>query len=631
MSTARQTASPNGGPSDARAPGGSPFTRERLIDVALGHAHADVVVRGGTLLDVHAGTVRRADVAVADGRIAAVGDVAYAAGPETETIDATGTFVTPGLVCPHVHQWHSGQNGTVFARCLLEHGTTAATDGFYGPGMVAGARGVRFFLDEVLRTPLRLLFLVPTYAYVQNRIIGQPPTPGGVTPEQMLEMLDWPETHGVEETGYEFVCRPRAERDPALLAVIERALARRLVVCGHGPALPGERELNAWMAAGFSANHEMGTVEETVQQAQLGMRTQLREGPAMRDMRQVVRAITERRLDPRAFQICADLTTAESLFEGQQDEAVREAIRCGLDPLTAIRLSTIQSAEYFGASQDVGVVAPGRFADLVLVRDRELARYEIERVVAGGRTVVERGEWTGELEQPEYPAWLYETMAAARPIGLGDLRVPADAAEGSATVRAIGISDAAMTTEERVTLPVRDGAVQADPAWAVNKIALVDRMHGTGACGAGFVVGFGMRAGAVASSINFNQGIVAVGADDASLVLAVNTVIELGGGIVVVRDGAVVAAMPTPLLGMASELPYDDARARAVAVMREWRALGCTLDSPLASIEFVCDAKYPAMRISTDGPTRVELDAHGNVDLSTLRVVPVLVEPDGAA
>src|SRR5262249_20958992 len=154
-------------------------------------------------------------------------------GPQTEVIDAGGRTVIPGLVNPHVHQWHTYHNGTVFAQGLLLHGTTGIADGVYGPGIVAGKRAVRFFLEEMLATPLKYIFLVPTLSYTQNRVLGFPVAPGSVTAEDMLEMLDWEESCGVEETGFDLLF-DRGRRDEALLAVFEKALRQRKVITGHG-------------------------------------------------------------------------------------------------------------------------------------------------------------------------------------------------------------------------------------------------------------------------------------------------------------------------------------------------------------------------------------------------------------
>lgn len=603
--------------------------REALIDVALGETPADVVITGGRMLSVHTGTFTSDGIAIKGNRIAALGDVGYTVGPDTEVLDATGQSLVPGLVSPHVHQWHSGQNGTVWAQCHLLAGTTSAADGFYGCGTIAGVRAIRFFVDEVLRTPLKLMFLVPTLCYAQTRAFGFPVTPLAPTAEETLEMLEWPEALGVEETGYELLLQPRGRRDPDMVRIVERCVALGKVVTGHGPSFPSERELNAYLAAGFTNNHEIVSVEEAARQAELGMHVLLRDGPALHDLPQAVKAVTERRLDARAFQICPDLATAKSLFEGQLDVAIRAAIRCGLDPVRAIQMSTIQPAEYFRVSEEVGVIAPGRFADILFLDD--LRDFLIQRVMADGEIVVRDGRLVKDLAQPEYPAWLYETFHVDRTFAAGDLHARAGAPAGEANVRVIGMTEESIdSVEEHHLLPVRDGVVQADRERGINKVVVLDRLHGRSEFGIGFVRGFGLRAGAIGQTINFNQCVVVVGVDDAEVACALNAIVAARGGFVAVRDGEIVAEFPTPLLGQASDLPYDEARARSEAISRAWADLGCPMESPMTQLEFVCASTMPTLRISHLGLSRVGLDDSGGLELGSYGVVSLLVDEPGS-
>ncbi len=607
------------------------LSRQELIDVALGEAPADVVVKDAVVLSVNTGTFTRDEIAIRGNRIAALGDVDYAIGPDTRIVDAGGRTVIPGLVSTHVHQWHSGQNSTVWAQAHLLAGTTAAADGFYGCGIVAGVPGIRWFVEEALRTPLKLIFLTPTYSYAQMRVLGFPPSPRGVTAEETLEMIAWPESFGLEETGFELLLQRGERHDPNILRFAERCLELGKVVTGHGPSFPSERELNAWIAAGFSNNHEIVSRREAERQAELGLQVVLRDGPAMHDLPEAARAITEGRMDSRGFTICPDLATAKSIFDGQLDVSIRAAIRSGVDVVRAIQMCTVQAAEYFRISHDVGMIAPGRFADLVFVDS--LRDLEIERVMANGEIVVEDGKLVGETPQPDYPLWLYETFDLDRRFGAADLRVPAPEGAEEALVRIIDVCEQSIDSRElHLTLPVRDGGVQADPANGVNKVVVIDRLRGDGDFGVGFVRGFGIREGAIGQTINFNQCIVAVGADDEQLAAAVNAIVDRGGAYVAVRDGEVFAELPTPLLGLAADLPYEESERRSRAVTRAWEDLGCELESPMTLLEFTCESKMPTLRISPHGLSRVALDETGTqMDLDSYALLPVLVEEDGGA
>src|SRR5581483_2598429 len=503
---------------------------------------------GGRLVDVHTGTVREEGVAIKDGRVAAVGDVDYTRGDATRVLEADGQFLVPGLVDPHLHQWHTYTNSTVFAAANLLHGTTAVCDGFYGHAILTGVRSVRFFLDELKATPVKPLFVVPTLCYSQNRFLGIPVSPNAPTIGDLHEMV------GVEETGYELLLEPE-RRDHELLAFLEAALRKRAVVSGHGAGLPSERAVNAYLAAGVANNHELVARDEARRQAELGLVALIREGASCSDVRAVAQAITADGLESRAFLLCPDVVTTEAMFDvGQQDECIRAAIRNGLTPMQAIQMSTIQPAEHLRVGHDVGLIAAGRYADVVVVDDLE--DFSIRMVIANGEPVVEDGRLLWAATQPAYPPWLYETMNVARRPTPDDFRVSADG--DRAQVRVIVVTDGSLESHEAIeTLRVVDGQVQADPERGINKIAMIDRVFGNGEIGVAFVRGFGLREGAIGTSANvFNQNVVVVGTSDEDLAAAANAIIELKGGFVAVRGGRVEADFPTPLNGIVTDLGF---------------------------------------------------------------------------
>jgi adenine deaminase len=589
-------------------------SRAALIDVAMGHAPADTIVVGGRLVDVHTGTIRPEGVAIKNGRIAAIGDVGYARGDATQVIDADGLYLVPGLVDPHLHQWHTYTNSTVFAMANLLHGTTAVVDGFYGHAILTGTRSVRFFLDELKATPVKALFVVPILCYSQNRYLGLPVSPDTPTSDELFEMLGWEETVGVEETGYDLLLEPQ-RRDEALVALLEEALRRGKVISGHGAGLPDDRAVNAFAAAGVTNNHELVAAAEAKRQAELGLMAFIREGASCADTRQVAKAITEGGLQSRAFQLCPDVVTTEAMFDvGQQDQCIRAAVRNGLTPLQAIQMSTIQPAEHFRVSHDLGLIAAGRCADIVFVSD--LAEFAIRRVMADGAICVEDGEVLWRGLQPEYPGWLYETMRVSRPLIPDDFRVAPAGPGATARVRAILVQDGLLESEEvLVELPVRDGNVLGDGDARINKIAMIDRVFGTQEIGVSFVEGFGIRDGAIGTSANvFNQNVVVVGASDEDLAAAANAIVRLGGGFVAVRGGEVVADFPTPLNGLVSDLGYDETRTRIAKLIATWQDMGCRLETPQINLEFVTLVTIPRLRISTKGLVVIEGDSYRFVE-----------------
>ena len=448
--------------------------REALIDVAMGYEPADTVITNGRVVNVHTGTIKAEGIAIKGERIAAVGDVDYSVDDKTVVIDAEGRFLVPGLIDPHCHQWHTYANSTVFAACRLLHGSTTIVDGFYGHAIVNGMRASRYFLHELLATPVKPIFVTPTMCYTQNRGIGFPASPNAPSIEDLRDSLTWPETKGIEEISPELMLY-RNQRDRALLSLMEEAL-------------------------------------------------------------------------------------------------------------------------------DMGMIAAGRFADIVFVDTLE--GFEIDRVMANGKVWVEGGKLIAPLQNPDYPDWLYGTMNIDRVLKPEDFRIEAPAGAGDTVkVQCINTRDGSLETPGSVeTLRVVDGCVEADPGNGINKICMIDRIMGTGEVGVAFVKGFGIKDGYIGTTANvFNQNIVLVGASDEDMAAAANETITMDGGFIALRNDTVEASLPTPLNGLASDLPFDELFERQYKPIDAWRDMGCELETPQMNLEFVSLVTIPYYRISTKG------------------------------
>ena len=578
--------------------------REALIDVAMGYEPADKVIKNCQIVNSHTGTIHKPsdNVAIKGERIAAIGEMDYTIGDDTEVIDAGGRFLVPGLIDPHCHQWHTYANSTVFAACRLLHGSTTIVDGFYGHAIVNGLRASRFFLDELLRTPVKPLFVVPTMCYTQNRGIGFPASPNAPTIDQLMESLSWPETKGIEEISPELMLY-RNQRDADLLNLMDECLKQGKVIQGHSAGMTDDKITNAWVASGIMHNHEVVNAAETRRQAELGIWIVIREGSACKDIEACIPVITEEGYDSRAFQLCTDVITPDWMLErGQMDNAIRVGIKNGLDPMTAIQMSTIQPAEFYRVNHDMGMIAPGRYADIVFVENLE--EFEISQVMANGKIWVKDGKLVEPLETPEYPDWLYGTMNIDRVLAPEDFEIRApDGAGDTVKVQVINTRDGSLETPGSVeTLKVVDGLVQGDPANGINKICMIDRIMGTGEIGLAFVKGFGIQEGCIGTTANvFNQNIVLVGASDADMATAANETIKMDGGFIALRDGEILASLPTPLNGLASDLPFDEMFDKQFKLIDAWRDMGCELETPQMNLEFVSLVTIPYYRISTKG------------------------------
>ena len=578
--------------------------REALIDVAMGYEPADKVIKNCKIVNSHTGTIHSPtdNVAIKGERIAAVGDMDYTIDDDTEVIDAGGRYLVPGLIDPHCHQWHTYANSTVFAACRLLHGSTTIVDGFYGHAIVNGLRASRFFLDELLRTPVKPIFVVPTMCYTQNRGIGFPASPNAPSIDQLMESLTWPETKGIEEISPELMLY-RNQRDADLLNLMEECLKQGKVIQGHSAGMTDDKITNAWVASGIMHNHEVVNAAETRRQAELGIWIVIREGSACKDIEACLPVITKEGYDARAFQLCTDVITPDWMLErGQMDNAIRVAVKNGLDPMTAIQMSTIQPAEFYRVNHDMGMIAPGRYADIVFVENLE--EFEISQVMANGKIWVKDGELVEPLINPDYPDWLYGTMNIDRVLVPEDFQIRAPKGAGDRVkVQVITTRDGSLETPGAVeTLKVVDGLGQGDPANGINKICMIDRIMGTGEIGLAFVKGFGIQAGCIGTTANvFNQNIVLVGASDEDMAAAANETIKMDGGFVALRNGEIMASLPTPLNGLASDLPFKELFDAQFKLIAAWRDMGCELETPQMNLEFVSLVTIPYYRISTKG------------------------------
>ncbi|MBS1677907.1 MAG: adenine deaminase [Actinobacteria bacterium] len=553
-----------------------------LLDALAGVVEADLVVTDGRVVDVHKKEVRDGAIAVKAGRIIRVGDVESLVGAGTEVLDARGRYLTPGLIESHAHSYHANMNLTEYAKLCLARGTTAVAESFYGQGQIRGKEAVRFFYEELRRTPITLLFVVPVLAYLQNLELGLEATPGTVSGDDLFEMLEWEGCVGLEEPPY----IPVAERDPVIVRLIERALAQGKVVMGHAAGLT-EAELDGYAAFGITGDHEQLTAEEAIQRVERGMMVSTRETPIARNQRDVQRALTELGADPAMFMFCSDVPDAVTYATvGHIDEYIRIAVDGGIDPLDAVAMGSYNTARYYRVEHLVGSLAPGRQADILMVGD--LAAFDVQTVIAKGEVVVADGERRHRFRRPVYPAFLQGTVGLARPAEASDLAVRAPAGRDEVTVRAIG-AESLLSDERRFKLPVAsDGTVAADVDGDVLKVAMWDRYGRWAKPAVAFMQGFRLRRGAIATSYNpFYNNVMALGADDADMALAANTVNELGGAFVAVAGGEVLGSVPLPLVGLLSDGDADEIVPRLERLYAQVaEELGCAIEWPFHNFAF---------------------------------------------
>lgn len=586
--------------------GGGYGERVDALEVLVGHRSADLVVTGGKIVDVWSGRIRDGGVAVTGSTIVAAGDVDAYVGPRTQVIEAGGAYLTPGLIETHLHVYESNLGPTELARILLPHGTTALPEAMYGGGQIRGLEAVRFFVEELRRTPITVLLQVPVLGYLQNLELGLPSGPGSLDGDDLRQIREWKGCVALEEPPY----IPMAEKDPVVRDLMELALEDGQVVMGHGAGLSAS-ELLAYAAMGVTADHEAVTAQEALDRIDAGMMVSMRESCVARNQVELQKAIVEHGAATHNFMFCADvLDPVEAHRIGHIDQSIRLAVSGGVDPIAAVQMATLNAARYYRVDHRLGSLAPGRQADVLLVDDLET--FSVRSVVAKGELVVRDGDYVAALERPIYPAFLRDTVRLHEPATAAAfaLHAPGD----DALVRVIG-GDSLVSDERRLRLPVVDGQVCADTSQDAIKLAMLDR-YGTDAPAAiAFLQGYGLKRGALGTTYNpMYHNVLVAGVDDDAMATAANALVEMGGGFVAV-DGDEVVAVPLELCGLMSDQPADEFVPAMERLYEKARELGCTMESPFHNLAFtaVC-GELPFLKLAHDGL----FDVQRRVHLSTL-------------
>jgi adenine deaminase len=548
--------------------------------VALGHEPADLVLADGDVVDVFAEERFRADVAIADGVIAGVGRYPAAA----RRLDCSGMVVAPSFVDAHVHTESSLLWISEFARAVVPHGTGAVVTDPHEIANVAGSPGLEAMRRAAVGLPLVVRFTVPSC------VPASPfESPGAVFgPAEIGEALAWPESCALGELM----------NFPGVLAGDE-TIGAELAECdgrpidGHAPGLSGAA-LQAYVGSGPVSDHESVSLDEAREKLRAGLMVMIREGSSARNLAALLPLVTDRTAARVCF--CSDDRDAHLLLhDGHVDAILRKAVAEGLDPLRAIRLATWNPARHWNL-EGIGAVAPGFHANLVVLRD--LSRMEVALTLFEGEVVARDGRLDATIPpQGEIPTALRESVRLA-PLGLRDLRLPVEEARRAV----VAISGEIATELVTVDPKIRDGAAVAAPDRDLLKLACIERHHATGRVGVGYVRGFGLRRGALASSIAHDaHNIVAVGANDADILAAVATVAESQGGLAAVADGQVLAHLPLPIAGLLSDRPLAETAAAYERLEEAARSLGSTLPSPFGLLAFMALSVIPKARVTDLG------------------------------
>ena len=566
-----------------------------LAAVAQGRVPAETVIRNGTLVNVCTHELQEGvDVAISKGRIALVGDASHCIGESTRVIDAQGAYIAPGFLDGHIHVESSMISVGEYARAVIPHGTTGIFMDPHEICNVLGLAGVSCMVEDAGRTPLKAMITTPSCV---PAVPGFEDTGSFVGPEDVRETMDWDSVVGLGEMmNFPGIL----SSDPHAHGIVAETLKAGKIVTGHYSLPENGPGLNAYIASGIRCCHESTRAEDALTKMRLGMYAMFREGSGWRDLHEVVKSITQHQVDTRFAVMVSDDNHPHTLAsQGHMDHILRRALEEGVDPITAIQMVTINCAQCFQLDHELGSVTPGKCADIVLLRD--LSSMEVVRVLIDGEVVAEDGTLSVQFPPYHYPQWATGSMHIRDKITPESFRIPARGE--TAEVRVMEVASGRVDNRETsAVLKVTQGQLQSDPSQDVLKAAVFERHHETGKVGFGFVKGFQIQRGAMASTVAHDaHNLLVIGTNDDDMALAANTLIQAGGGMVVVQDGTVLGLVPLPIAGLMNDKPIDEMSRLVEQLEGAWAQIGCPMVSPFMTMALIPLACLPELRLTDRG------------------------------
>ena len=564
---------------------------KEMILAARGDLAPDLVLKNARIVNVFTKEIESGDVAIKDGYIVGIGEF-----NGEEEIDIGGRIICPGLIDGHIHIESSMISPSEFAGAVAPHGTTAVIADPHEIANVAGEEGIRYMLEASAGLPVDIFFMLPSCV---------PATPldesgAELSADELEPFYKEERVAGLAELMNSF---GTVRADEEIIRKIQGANSYGKRIDGHAPFLTG-KDLNAYITAGVRSDHECSSAEEAVEKLKLGQYIMIREGTAARNLEALLPLFDDKYCD-RCMLVTDDKHGSDLIDNGHIDYIIRKAIRAGKDPLNAIKMATLNAAMYFGL-KDRGAIAPGYIADIIVLSD--LKEFTVEKVFKNGRLTVDGGKNVRAIKSPSIDKEKYPRVFNSfnlREIKPSDLEIRDEGTKK----RVIKVIPGQILTEELI---VESSSKQAEPDKDIIKLAVIERHKGTGHTGVGFVSGYGLKKGAIASSVaHDSHNLIVAGCTDDDMALAANTVRENGGGLAVVCDGKVLSSLPLPIGGLMCEMNVNDVEDILRVMKEQARQLGVNEGiDPFMTLAFTALPVIPKLRLLTQGVVDVDKQSY---------------------
>lgn len=564
---------------------------KEMILAARGDLAPDLVLKNARIVNVFTKEIESGDVAIKDGYIVGIGEF-----DGEEEIDIGGRIICPGLIDGHIHIESSMISPSEFAGAVAPHGTTAVIADPHEIANVAGEEGIRYMLEASAGLPVDIFFMLPSCV---------PATPldesgAELSADELEPFYKEERVAGLAELMNSF---GTVRADEEIIRKIQGANSYGKRIDGHAPFLTG-KDLNAYITAGVRSDHECSSAEEAIEKLKLGQYIMIREGTAARNLEALLPLFDDKYCD-RCMLVTDDKHGSDLIDNGHIDYIIRKAIRAGKDPLNAIKMATLNAAMYFGL-KDRGAIAPGYIADIIVLSDLE--EFTVEKVFKNGRLTVDGGKNVRAIKSPSIDKEKYPRVFNSfnlREIKPSDLEIRDEGTKK----RVIKVIPGQILTEELI---VESSSKQAEPDKDIIKLAVIERHKGTGHTGVGFVSGYGLKKGAIASSVaHDSHNLIVAGCTDDDMALAANTVRENGGGLAVVCDGKVLSSLPLPIGGLMCEMNVNEVEDILRVMKEQARQLGVNEGiDPFMTLAFTALPVIPKLRLLTQGVVDVDKQSY---------------------